>query len=97
MALISDLLNEPEDRRTALQNHGLVLAAGDINNLFLLCDARQCLIDDIQFVESRLCRVQLTDSPVDKHKIGHAQSFILDALVTPCDDLPHTLKIVRQS
>src|ERR1041385_1727137 len=65
MALISDLLNEREDRRTPLQDHGLVLAAGDINNLFLLCDARQCLVDDIQFVESRLCRMQLTDAPVD--------------------------------
>src|SRR5438445_8268203 len=83
MALISDLLNEPEDRRTPLKDHGFVLAAGDINDLFLLCDTRQRLIDDVQFVESRLCRMQLADASVNEDKIGHAQSFILDSLVTP--------------
>ena len=54
MAFIADLLNEPQDRRAPFQHYGLVLTARDVNNLFSLCDARQLLVDNVQFVESRL-------------------------------------------
>ena len=51
MALIADLLNEPQHGRAPLENHGFVFAAGDVNDLLFLCDARQRLIYDVQFVE----------------------------------------------
>ena len=41
MALISDLLNEPQYRRPALEHYGLVLSARDVNDFFFLCDTGQ--------------------------------------------------------
>src|SRR5438552_13051524 len=67
MALITDLLNKAQHGRTTVEDHGLILTAGDVNNLFSFGNARQLLIDNIEFVERRLRRVQLADTSVDKN------------------------------
>src|SRR5262245_54625520 len=65
MALVTNLLNQAQNRRAAFERDRFILAAGDVNNLFALRDAPQRLIHNIELIERGLCGVQLSDAAVD--------------------------------
>src|SRR5207248_9460769 len=54
MALIPDLLDQPEDGWAAIEHDRIVFASRHVDDFFLFCDAGQRLIDNIQIIESRL-------------------------------------------
>jgi hypothetical protein len=54
VTLVANLLNYAKDRRSAFENDRFIFAARNLDNFFLLGDARERLIDDIQLVEREL-------------------------------------------
>src|SRR5215831_12277975 len=93
VTLVSDLLNQTQDRRAAIEHDGFIFTACDVNNFFSLGDTCKGLIHNIQFIERRLRRMQLSDSAVDEHKIRHRHSFLVETLVPAADDFAHALEI----
>src|SRR5260370_2551991 len=61
--LIANLLDEMEDRRMTLQADWLVLLAEYVNDLFLLSDAGDRLVDDLQFFPPRAPRLDPAKAP----------------------------------
>src|SRR5688572_6624296 len=64
MAFVTNLLDQPQNGRSAVQDDGFVLAAGDVDDLLALGDAGKRLIDDVQGIQRGLRRVKLPDTAV---------------------------------
>src|SRR4029078_4448960 len=97
VAFVADLLNQPQDRRAALEDNRLVFATCPVNDFFLFRDTGQRLIDNIQFIESGLRRVQLSNAAVDKNEVGHRESLVLNPSVPATNHLAHALEIVGKT
>src|SRR5260370_38315951 len=75
MGLISDLLNQMQDRRMAFQDDRLIFLAEDVEDFFFLGDARERLIDDLQRVKGLRGGMQLPDSAINQDQAR--QRFLL--------------------
>src|SRR5437867_2902897 len=97
VTLIANLLDQPQNRRTAIEDDRFILLSRDADDFFTFGDACQRLIHNIQRIESRLRRVQLSDAAINQNEVGHRELFFLDAVVASADNLAHALEIVRQA
>ena len=57
MGFVTNLLDQVKDRGMVFQTDGLILLPQDIDDFFLLGDARESLIDDFELFERRRRRV----------------------------------------
>src|SRR5260370_37505182 len=83
MGLVADLLDQVKDRRMALENDGLVLLPVNVNDFFLLRDAGERLIDNLQSFHRLGGGVQLPDAAVNKDQAWQRLLFFLHPSVAP--------------
>lgn len=94
MSLVSNLLDQVQDRRTVVQSNRFVFSPVNVQNLFLLRDARERLINHLERLQSFRSRVQLPDASVDEHKAGHRFLVGKNPSVPPGNHFAHACKIV---
>src|SRR5712664_1558064 len=94
MRFVTNLLDQVEHRRVALQNAGFVFLPQNVQNLFFLRDAGHRLIDDLQRFQSLRRGVQLADATVDQNQARHRPLLFQDATVAPAHGFAHACEIV---
>src|SRR5258708_5394197 len=81
--------------RVAVEDHGLVFLAVDVNDLFFLSDGRQRLVGDLQSFQSFGRGVKLAESTVDEYQAGERFLLIAQTLVAARDYFTHGSKVVH--
>lgn len=71
MAFVADQLDEMEHGAAAIEDDGLVFAAVDVDDFFLLCDGSQRLRRKTQRLDGFGSGVELAETAVDEDERGH--------------------------
>src|SRR5579863_9350251 len=78
------------------ENDGLVLPPEHVQNFLFLGNARQGLIDDLEFFQRLRRGVKLTESTIDQNQAGKRLAFFLQAAIAALDSFLHAGKIVPE-
>ena len=96
MRFVANLLNQMQNRRVPFEHDGLIFPPQYVKNFFLLCDARERLIDDGKFFERFGRGVKLADSAVNQNQAGQRLAFILQTMIAALHGFLHAGEIVAE-
>src|SRR5579884_645270 len=94
VSFIANLLNQVQDGRMALQDDRFVFLAVHVKDFFLLGDAGEGLIDDLQRFERFGGGVKLADAAVNQNQAGHGLFLFLQAAIAARHGFAHAGEIV---
>src|SRR5258708_4075215 len=94
MGLISDLVDQMQDRRMALQDDRLIFLAEDVEDFFFLGDARERLIDDLQRVKGLRGGMELPDSTINQNQARQRFLLLLQPAVAARYGFAHAGEVI---